>query len=435
MLNNHGPVRNGFLIKTIGIKLEATRMLEQTRKTKVENEKKTPWGQVLLLVGAGVVASFQIGKVPPVLPLIRTDLRMSLFLVSWVLSIFYVTGLFLGPVAGALADRLGHRRLLLWGLVIQGGASFVGASAGSPAVLLGTRVLEGLGFLIIATAAPSLIYKMVRPGQIPLALGIWSAFVPIGMTLVMLGAPLIIGLFGWRGLWQANAVILLGYALILSLRTRGLSRTAGGPKTGWRHILEDVVKTVSAPGPVVLALIFSTYALQWVTVMGFFPTLLMENRGFQAGSSSLLTAIMVAVNIPGNFTGGWLLQRGLPRWRIIAISSLVMAAASTVIFISGLPFGFQYLACLIFSGVGGMLPAAVFGGAPVFAPGPRLVATTNGLILQGSQFGQILGPPVLAWAVSATGTWQTAPWLLIPAALLGVALTLVLAVLEKKRHG
>ena len=279
-------------------------MLEQEIKSKVEKEERTPWGKVFLLVGAGVVASFQIGKVPPVLPGIRTDLQMSLFLVSWVLSIFNLTGLFLGPVAGALADRLGHRRLLLWGLVIQAGGSFVGALAGSPALLLGTRVLEGLGFLIIATAAPALIYKIVRPDQIRLALGIWSAFVPIGMTLVMVGAPLFLGLSGWRGLWRANTLILLGYALVLSIRTRGLSRTAGGPKAGWRLILEDVLKTVSAPGPIVLALIFSTYALEWVTVMGFFPTLLMENRGFQAGSSSLLTAIMVAVNIPGQFYGG-----------------------------------------------------------------------------------------------------------------------------------
>jgi hypothetical protein len=46
--------------------------------------------------------------------------------------------------------------------------------------------------------------------------------------------------------------------------------------------------------------------------------------------------------------------------------------------------------------------------------------------------GQVIGPPLLAWMVSATGTWQTAPWLLIPAALLGASLALVLAVLEKK---
>jgi len=405
---------------------------ESEKPAEWENPEETPWGRVFLLVGAGVVASFQIGKVPPVLPGIRIDLQMSLFLVSWVLSIFNVTGLFLGPLAGALADRLGHRRLLLWGLVIQAGGSFVGAMAGSPALLLGTRVLEGLGFLIIATAAPSLIFKIVRPDQIRLALGFWSAFVPVGMTLIMFGSPLVVGLSGWRGLWQANALILLGYALVLMNRTRDLTRTAGGPKTGWRLILEDVWKTATAPGPAVLALIFSTYALEWVTVMGFFPTLLMENRGFQSGSSSVLTAIMVAVNIPGNVMGGWLLQRGWRRWRIIAFSSLIMAAGSLVIFNPGFPFALQYLACLIFSGVGGMIPAAVFGGAPVFAPSLKLVATTNGLIVQGSQLGQVIGPPLLAWMVSATGTWQTAPWLLIPAALLGAPLALVLAVLEKK---
>jgi predicted MFS family arabinose efflux permease len=409
------------------------KMLEESEKlAERKKSEETPWGKVFLLVGAGVVASFQIGKVPPVLPGIRADLEMSLFLVSWVLSIFNLTGLFLGPVAGALADRLGHRRLLLWGLVIQAGGSFVGALAGSPALLLGTRVLEGLGFLIIATAAPALIYNIVRPDQIRLALGIWSAFVPIGMTLVMVGAPLFLGLSGWRGLWRANTLILLVYALVLSIRTRGLSRTAGGPKAGWRLILEDVLKTVSAPGPIVLALIFSTYALEWVTVMGFFPTLLMENRGFQAGSSSLLTAVMVAVNIPGNFMGGWLLQRGWRRWRIIAFSSLVMAAGSLVIFNPKFPFALQYLFCLIFSGLGGMIPAAVFGGAPVFAPNPKLVATTNGLIVQGSQFGQVVGPPLLAWTVSATGTWQAAPWLLVTSAFLGTALSLVLGVLEKK---
>lgn len=409
------------------------KILKESKKlAERKNPAETPWGQIFLLVGAGVVASFQIGKVPPVLPGIRSELAMTLFQASWLLSIFNVTGLFIGPLAGALADRLGHRRLLLWGLVIQGTGSFAGALAESSGLLLGTRVLEGLGFLIIATAAPALIFKLVRSDQIRLALGVWSAFVPIGMTLVMLGAPLIVGHFGWRGLWRANALILLGYALVLAVRTRGLRRTAKGPKAGWRLLLGDVLKTASAPGPVVLALIFSTYALQWVTVMGFFPTLLMESRGFGAASSSLLTAGMVAVNIPGNFIGGWLLQRGLRRGRIIAFASLVMAGSSTLVFISGFPFGLQYLACLIFSGVGGMLPAAVFGGGPVFAPSPKLVATTNGLIVQGSQFGQVLGPPLLAWAVSASGTWQTAPWLLIPAALLGAALALVLAVLEKK---
>ena len=69
------------------------------------------------------------------------------------------------------------------------------------------------------------------------------------------------------------------------------------------------------------------------------------------------------------------------------------------------------------------------------ASGNLWVATTNGLIVQGSQLGQVIGPPLLAWTVSATGTWQAAPWLLVTSAFLGTALSLVLAVLEKKRHG
>jgi MFS family permease len=166
--------------------------------------------------------------------------------------------------------------------------------------------------------------------------------------------------------------------------------------------------------------------------MGFFPSLLMENRGFRAGSASMLTAVMVAVNIPGNFFVGWLLQRGVRRGRIIAFFSLVIGAASLLIFPRAFPFGLQYLACLIFSALGGMLPAAVFGGAPVFAPSPKLVATTNGLIVQGSQLGQVIGPPLLAGMVSAAGTWGIAPWLLIPVALLGAFLALVLGRLEKK---
>lgn len=58
--------------------------------------EKTPWPQILLLVGAGVVASFQVGKAPPMLPEIRMELGMNLFLAGWILSTFSITGLLFG---------------------------------------------------------------------------------------------------------------------------------------------------------------------------------------------------------------------------------------------------------------------------------------------------------------------------------------------------
>jgi MFS family permease len=47
---------------------------------------------------------------------------------------------------------------------------------------------------------------------------------------------------------------------------------------------------------------------------------------------------------------------------------------------------------------------------PYFAPGPGQIATTNGLIVQGSHLGQFAGPPVVAATVAFTGGWQAGAW-------------------------
>ncbi len=64
----------------------------------------TKWGKVLLLLGAGIIVCFQIGKAPPMLPSIMDDLGMSLFAAGWILSIFNVIGLMLVSVIAAFSD-------------------------------------------------------------------------------------------------------------------------------------------------------------------------------------------------------------------------------------------------------------------------------------------------------------------------------------------
>ena len=127
-----------------------------------EIKTNSPWGLVLILVGAGVVSAFQVGKVPPLLPDIKTELMISLFYAGWILSIFNITGLILGTFTGAIADTIGHRRLLIFGMAIQALASFLGSFASSFYILLGTRLFEGMGFLAVVVSAPTLIFQVVR---------------------------------------------------------------------------------------------------------------------------------------------------------------------------------------------------------------------------------------------------------------------------------
>jgi hypothetical protein len=142
--------------------------------------------------------------------------------------------------------------------------------------------------------------------------------------------------------------------------------------------------------------------------------LLFEEHGVTQTRAGILSAIVVAVNAPGNLLGGWLLQKGIKRWHLAAVANLIS------------------LLCLVFSGVGGMFPAAALHGAAVTAPTPELVATSQGLLLQGAQLGLLTGPPLVATVVLRTGHWQSASWVLMAAALLVVALSFVLGAVERR---
>ena len=115
---------------------------------------RTNWIAVSVLILAAVAAAFQIGKAPAALPVIRAELSLSLDEGVWVISIFNLLGITFGMIAGALGDRLGHRRLMVVGFLAMAVASFAGAAAEGFTLLLLSRVLEGFGFIVVASVAP-----------------------------------------------------------------------------------------------------------------------------------------------------------------------------------------------------------------------------------------------------------------------------------------
>ena len=184
------------------------------------SQSKTPWGLVLILFGAGILSAFQVGKVPPVLTDIRSDLTISLLYAGWILSIFNLTGLLLGTCAGAIADAVGHRKLMIAGFALQIAGCFLGSFARSFNGLLVTRILEGAGFLAVIVSTPTLIFQIVNPKDMKVALSVWSCYIPVGVSLMMVLLPFILAFTDWRGLWQFNAAILTVYSLLLSKKNR-----------------------------------------------------------------------------------------------------------------------------------------------------------------------------------------------------------------------
>jgi len=364
----------------------------------------TCWTTVIVAFGAGVVGAAHIGKVPAALPAMRAEFAMDLVTAGWVVSLFSMTGILLGMAVGLLSDRLGHRALAVGGMVLLAAGSVASSSAESVAVILVTRFVEGLGYIIAIVSAPSIIAEAAAPADRRLAVGMWGAFMPTGMGVMLLISPFTQEWVGWRGSWLALAVMTLIWAMVMALVFRGGRGKdyIGRPEHPWRNLSI----TAAARGPWLLALCFGFYTLAWIALMVWLPTFMVEQRGMAVRTSALVTVIVVFINLPGNLLGGWLSHKAVPRGAVIAIVGVLITFSGPLMFLEILPDGARFAVCLVYSFMVGMLPATILGAAPYFTPGIGQIATTNGLIVQGSHLGQFAGPPVVASAVAFTGGWQ-----------------------------
>jgi MFS family permease len=454
----------------------------------------TSWPRVALLCLAGVTAAFQVGKVPGQLHAMEGQLGFNLFEAGLTISIFNLIAALGGILIGTLADRFGNLRMIVAGLALGGAASALGSLASGAPALLASRAIEGFGFILATTATPSLIVAETAGADHGKALGLWSMYMPAGMSAMMLIAALLAGELSWRGIWLLTAALNIGYGIVVWLafpekrgatsdkaahlsfqaepdEERGTEKAApgrgagdgsakseegsrafsGGVASGSPQKMQQKQKARAAvrfnwtekgssgifapalrPGPLLLAGCFLVYAGNFLALTGFLPLMLERGGNASGGVAGLLAALVVAVNMTGNAASGFIAARGVRRPLIIAAAAAIMGAAGAGVFIEALPFAMRYGLALLFSAVGGVIPGTCFGAAQELAKSPTRLGALVGALIQGAGVGQLLGPSLVAAIVQAVGSWQGAAVFIAVGALINVALALSLLRLTRR---
>jgi cyanate permease len=388
------------------------------------HQARTHWPAVLAAVMGGMAVGMNVGKVPLALPGLRAELGLSLVQAGWVSAMLTTLAVVAALGFGLAAGRIGALRMVLGGLGLSAAASLAALTvqgSADVALLLATRLVEGAGFLAVAVAAPTLVSAATAPADRRFALSVWSTYMPAGAGLAMALSPWLLPTAGWRGLWALTAAVLLA-AAAAAWWQRAHYAAAGA--SGQATALRPTLAVLRQPLPWLLALAFGLWALQHFALIVWLPTFLKEQRGLSAGWVALLTCVMLLACVPGNLLGGVLMQRGVPRGRLIAVAHTLTGLCGLGFFSDILPDGLRYALCVALSFIGGVIPAAVMSSSAVLARSPQQIGALQGLTMQGSQLGQFLGTPLIAAVVAATGQWASAAWVTTGAAVLGVALGL-----------
>lgn len=375
------------------------------------NSAFSRWDIVTVAMMTGILAGMQVGKVAPALPVLRQDLGMDFVTAGWAASLFTLAGASIGALIGASADRTGPRRAARFSLLMLALGSIWGGFAGSTIEVMLSRSVESLGFIGIAVSCPRLIVGAVLPKDRNLALGIWSTFMPTGMTIAMLMAPFVMPQIGWRGMWFVNGGLALAMIGVLLWKTRNASWTPPDAAAAPVPALLGLRQSAARIGPWLLALTFFAYSMQYLSVISWMPTFLIEARGVGTADAALLAAVVVGSNTIGNVAAGILLGRGVSRQTLLLAAFLGMAVSAAGIYAPWFDStGLRVASAILFSAIGGLVPGGLMAATPVHAPSTSLVGVVNGLMMQGSNIGALVGPPMIAAVVTLAGGWHGATW-------------------------
>ena len=187
-----------------------------------------PWVAALALPAAAGAYGSLDSILNIAFPDLTDDLGIEVAALQWVVISFVLSYSAVLVVAGRLADRIGHTRVVQWGAAASAVAlAWCAASPSFPVLLIG-RVAQGVTTAAVMAAAPALVTLSTTGDRRGRALGLFQMSAAVGLAVgPALGGP-IVALVGWRGVFWVRVPVAIGLA-VAARRTIRRATTVPSP--------------------------------------------------------------------------------------------------------------------------------------------------------------------------------------------------------------
>jgi DHA2 family multidrug resistance protein-like MFS transporter len=189
------------------------------------------WVVLVVLCASLLLVALDATVLHVAVPAVSEDLRPGAVQLLWIVDVYPLVCAALLILFGTLGDRVGRRRILLFGYAIFGVASGIAALAGSAQTLILARALLGVGGAMIMPATLSILREVFpERRERALAIGIWSAVAAVGAAIGPLLGGLLLERFWWGSVFLINIPLML---LSLPVGRWLLPESRGGREGPW----------------------------------------------------------------------------------------------------------------------------------------------------------------------------------------------------------
>ncbi|WP_052229696.1 MFS transporter [Streptomyces sp. CT34] len=243
-------------------------------------------------------------------PALTADLPADTTQVLWVLDAYSLVMAGLLVPAGAVADRVGHKRCLLAGLVLFFAGSAAAALSTSPGALIAARAGMGVGGALIMPTSLALLRQVFHERKERVfAIGLWTAVGSVGSALGPAVGGTLVQSFWWGAVFLMNLPVL---ALVCATAVRLVPRHREVTPTpfdargalvvalslfGLVHAMKEMAHSGVRPAPCAVLLLAAVGLCWFVRRQARHPhpvldLTLFRNRGFAVAVTCVLFAVI-----------------------------------------------------------------------------------------------------------------------------------------------
>lgn len=327
--------------------------------------------------------------------------------VGWLSEVFPLIYVVLALPCGLLTDRW-FRPSLMLGAILTLAGGLVRISPGYTVVLLG-QILISIGQPLVVNAMNKIASLYVAPDKRPVAIGIGSASMFLGILMAMLAGPFLIPIGMGTLLWSQGILTLVAVLwLAWALRFSPLYTAPPDLQVSVRRVWADPsIRILSV-------LLFVGFGL-FIAVTTWLQVLLAKH-GVSDVEVGIALALMTASGIVGaGLVPDWSMKRGVSR--TVVVCSLVCCTLMLILVMVGHPF---WLIAILLVLTGFLLLAdlpIVLSTVESHSPATEVGTATGVLLLFGNAGGIVLallvqlliGRPVVALSVLVVVCLATIP--------------------------
>lgn len=175
--------------------------------------------KILWLVNLSIFISFvKIFEIPPLIPVLVSDLNISYAQAGVFMSIYALTKCLGSSPAGIVTDRWGAVPIMAVSLLGIGVFGILGSIGSNYELLLLWRVLTAVFVAVLFIAAVDAIPKIMPPEKIGFGIGLINGSLNVGIAVALLATPIIAEVIEWRSILVFSSLlclVLFIYSLLL----------------------------------------------------------------------------------------------------------------------------------------------------------------------------------------------------------------------------